>query len=226
MSALDLKGIVPATILPMTADYKPDFTAFQAYLEWLLEGGPVALAINMDTGEGPQLSPEERRQTLETASSVVGDRCPILAGVLGGSTLDAVENALIAKAAGADGLVIFPNAAFRNAPLDPEVPYHHHLAIAEATGLPIVLFQLASIFGGVLYTREVLLKLLEIPQVIALKESSFNAEVLAYTRETLDLADRSLFSQGTTVLSSAASCWAQRAPYLDMELSPVRCLPK
>ena len=190
MPPLELKGIIPATILPMSADFKPDFNAFQAYLEWLLDQHPVALAINMDTGEGPQLSPEERRQTLETTSSVVRGRCPILAGVMGGSTLDAVENAITAKAAGADGLVIFPNAAFRNTPLDPEIPYQHHKAIAEPTGLPMVLFQLASIFGGVLYPREVLLKLLEIPQVIALKESSFNAEVFAQTRETLDLADR------------------------------------
>jgi 4-hydroxy-tetrahydrodipicolinate synthase len=185
MRASDLRGIIPATILPMKADFEPDLPAFRRYLEWILEQQPVAIAVNMDTGEGPQLSAQERRRVIETAREVVGDRCPVLAGVTGGSTLDAVQNAAQAQRAGAQGLVIFPTAAFRNVPLDPRVACSYHLAISEATGLPIVLFQLAPIFGGVRYSRQVLSQLLEIPGVIALKESSFDVDYLAYTRETI-----------------------------------------
>ncbi len=86
--------------------------------------------------------------------------------------------------------MIFPNAAFRNVPLDPIVAHHHHQAIAEAANLPIVLFQLAPIFGGVRYTREVLLELLQIPNVVALKESSFDVDYLAFTRETMTISGR------------------------------------
>ncbi len=190
MSDLHLEGMVPAVILPMTADYEPDYKAFAQYLDWIIGEKAVALAVNMDTGEGPQLNPEERRRAVEIAADVAKGRCAVVAGVMGATTGDAVRTAQMYKEAGADGVVVFPNAAFRNEPLDPRVPYEYHKAIADETGLPIVLFQLAPVFGGVNYTREVLLKLLEIPQVVAIKEASFDAQYFSYTRETLDMADR------------------------------------
>ena len=54
MKDLNLKGVLPAAILPMHADYEADFTAFARYLDWLIAEKAVALAINMDTGEGPR----------------------------------------------------------------------------------------------------------------------------------------------------------------------------
>ena len=190
MKEINLNGVVPAVILPMTSDYEPDYAAFANYLEWIIAEKAIALAINMDTGEGPQLNPAERRRAAETAVQVAGGRVPVLAGVMGGTTMDAAALSGVYKEAGVDGLVVFPNAAFRNEPLDPLIPFSYHKAIADAAGLPIVLFQLAPVFGGVNFSREVLLKLLEIPEVVAIKEASFDAPYFAYTRETLDLSGR------------------------------------
>jgi 4-hydroxy-tetrahydrodipicolinate synthase len=190
MNSINLKGVIPAAILPMRADYKPVYDAYERYLEWLIRENAIALSINMDTGEGPQLSIEERRLAIEVAVKIANGRVPVIAGVMGSTTDNAVEMAHVNKEAGAEGLVIFPNAAFRNKPLDPRVPYEYHKAIAEETDLPIVLFQLAPIFGGVLYSRQTLMKLLEIPQVIAIKEASFDAQYFAYTKKTIDLAER------------------------------------
>lgn len=185
MNKLNVNGVLPAAILPMTADYEPDYPAYARYLEWLITQNAVAFAINMDTGEGPQLTGAERRRAAEVAVEVAGDRMGVVAGVMGATTRDAVETAKMYKAAGVGGLVVFPNAAFRNDPLDPRIPYEYHKAIADATGLPIILFQLAPVFGGVNYTRDALLKLLEIPEVVAIKEASFDAQYFAYTAETL-----------------------------------------
>jgi 4-hydroxy-tetrahydrodipicolinate synthase len=146
----------------------------------------------MDTGEGPQLSGVERRRAVETAVETANGRCAIVAGVMGTTTAAAVEMARVYKDAGADGLVVFPNAAFRNEPLDPRIPVDYHKAIADETGLPIVLFQLAPVFGGVNYTRKTLLRLLEIPQVVAIKEASFDARFFAYTMETVNMASREI----------------------------------
>jgi 4-hydroxy-tetrahydrodipicolinate synthase len=168
MMDINLKGMVPAAVLPMTADYRPDYEAYARYLKWLMAEDAISLAINMDTGEGPQLTIEERRR----------------------ATSGAVEMAKIYRDAGVDGLVVFPNAAFRNDPLDPRVPVSYHEAIARETGLPIILFQLAPVFGGVNFTRETLLRLLEIPQVVAIKEASFDAQYFAFTKETVDIAGR------------------------------------
>lgn len=129
---------------------------------------------------------------VEIASQVSNGRCPVVVGVMGSTTAGAVEMATVYKSAGADGLVVFPNAAFRNDPLDPRIPYSYHKAIASETGLPMILFQLAPVFGGVNYTRETLLHLLEIPEVVAIKEASFDPQYFAYTKETLDMAGRDI----------------------------------
>jgi 4-hydroxy-tetrahydrodipicolinate synthase len=192
MSDINLKGMVPAAILPMNADYEPEYEAYERYIEWLVGENAVAIAVNMDTGEGPQLNVEERRRAVETAVKVANGRCLIVAGVMGSTTHGAVEMAKIYKEAGADGVVVFPNAAFRNDPLDIRIPYNYHKAIADETGLPQILFQLAPVFGGVNYTRETLLKLLEIPEVVSIKEASFDAQYFAYTMETIRMAEREI----------------------------------
>lgn len=190
MNEQDLKGMYPAVILPMDSAFRPDFEAFGDYLEWLIGQDAKGFAINMDTGEGPQLTAEERRRVAEKAVAVANGRVFVLGGVMGATTAGAVENARMYQEVGADGLVVFPNAAFRNDPLDPRIPVAYHEAIANATGLPLVLFQLAPVFGGVNYTRETLLQLLQIPQVIGIKEASFDAQYFAYTKDTVDMVQR------------------------------------
>ena len=147
MNDQDLKGMYPAVILPMDKSYRPDYDAFGDYLEWLIGQKAAGFAINMDTGEGPQLSPDERRRVAEKAVEVANGRVFVLGGVMGATTGGAVETARMYAEVGVDGLVVFPNAAFRNEPLDPRIPVDYHKAIAEASGLPIVLFQLAPADG-------------------------------------------------------------------------------
>ena len=190
MKEINVKGVLPAAVLPMTADYEPDYAAYARYLEWLIGEKAVAFAINMDTGEGPQLTSAERQKAAEVAVETAGGRVGVVAGVMGATTRDAVQMAKIYQQAGVDGLVIFPNAGFRNEPLNPRIPYEYHKAIADETDMPMILFQLAPVFGGVNFTREAMLHLLEIPQVVALKEASFDAQYYAYTVETVKLSAR------------------------------------
>lgn len=190
MNEINLKGMIPAAILPMTADYEPDYAAYARYLKWLIAEDAISLAINMDTGEGPQLNIAERRRAAEVAVEVAARACTVVAGVMASTTAGAVEMARLYRDAGVDGLVVFPNAAFRNDPLDPRIPVDYHRAIADESGLPIILFQLAPVFGGVNFTRDTLSRLLEIPQVIAIKEASFDAQYFAFTRETVTAAGR------------------------------------
>jgi 4-hydroxy-tetrahydrodipicolinate synthase len=111
---------------------------------------------------------------------------------MGSTTAASVDQARVYRQAGVDAVVVFPNAAFRNHPLDARIAVDYHRAIAEEGGLPLVLFQLAPVFGGVLYSPETLLRLVEIPQVVAIKEASFDAEVFARTKGILDKADRQI----------------------------------
>ncbi len=192
MGKLNLKGIIPATVLPMTPEFEPDLKTLERYLDWVICQGPVALAINVDTGEGPHLSRDEKITVLKTAANVARGRCDIIAGVGGPYTALAIQQARDAQAAGADAVMIFPVSAFQAQPLDPEIPYRYHKAIAQAVDLPLVLFQLRPVLGGIEYPREVLLKLLEIDSVVAIKDACFDAVKFTQLRATLNQAPRKI----------------------------------
>jgi 4-hydroxy-tetrahydrodipicolinate synthase len=127
---------------------------------------------------------------LDVYADEVRGRIPILAGISARYTAEAVDLAGDAEAAGADGLVIFPIPAFVGESLPPEVPYQYHRAVADAVPLPIVLFQLQPALAGVLFSRETLLRLIEIPTVVAIKEASFDAVRFVETRRILEEAPR------------------------------------
>jgi 4-hydroxy-tetrahydrodipicolinate synthase len=112
MQDIDLCGIIPAIVTPMTSEGELDLTALKRYARWLAEQGPVALAVNVDTGEGPHLTAEEKRQTLETVMEAVAGKCMVVGGVAGPSTAQGVANARAAQAAGADALLVFPIPAY------------------------------------------------------------------------------------------------------------------
>jgi 4-hydroxy-tetrahydrodipicolinate synthase len=103
-----------------------------------------------------------------------------------------VTNAHAAQAAGSDALLVFPIPAFLGLPLNPEVPYRYHAAIAEAVDLPLILFQLQPALGGVLFTTEILHKLITIPSVTAIKEASFDAMRFLQVKAALESASRKI----------------------------------
>jgi 4-hydroxy-tetrahydrodipicolinate synthase len=190
LAELNLAGLIPATVLPMTADARPDLPALERYLEWVISQGPVGLAINVDTGEGPHLSREERREVLETAVGVARGRVAVIAGIAGPYTEVALDQARDARAAGADGMLVFPIPAYFGRPLYPEIPYEYHRAIAQAVDLPLILFQLQPALGGVEYTAEAMERLLTIDTVVAIKEASFDAMKFVQMQAMLERAPR------------------------------------
>ena len=192
MREIDLRGIIPAIVTPMTGEGELDLAALKRYAGWLADQGPVALAVNVDTGEGPHLTADEKRQTLETVAEAVAGKCKVIGGVAGPSTAQGVVNARAAQAAGSDALLVFPIPAFLGLPLNPEVPYRYHAALAEAVDLPLILFQLQPALGGVLFTTEILHRLITIPTVTAIKEASFDAMRFLQVKAALESASRKI----------------------------------
>jgi 4-hydroxy-tetrahydrodipicolinate synthase len=120
----------------------------------------------------------------------VNGRCRVVAGAAGPSTASGRASARAAQAAGADALVVFPIPAFLGQPLKPEVAYEYHAAIAEAVDLPLMLFNLQPALGGVLYSAEVLHRLISIPSVTSIKEASFDALRFRQVKAALEAAPR------------------------------------
>ena len=184
---LDLNGLIPATVLPMHADGSIDEDSLRSYIGWVVGQGPVALAINVDTGEGPHLTHDEKIRVLRIVRDVT--ELPIVAGLAGPSTDAAVRQAKDFREAGADALLVFPIPAYLSEPLDVRVPVAYHEAIA-AVGLPLVLFQLQPALGGVNLEPDTLRAMANVDGVVAIKEASFDARRFIDTVNVLTDLDR------------------------------------
>jgi dihydrodipicolinate synthase/N-acetylneuraminate lyase len=184
---LNLDGLIPATVLPMDADGGIDEAALRTYIGWVVDQGPVALAINVDTGEGPHLTHDEKVRILEIVRDVTDT--PIVAGLAGPSTDAAVRQARDFRAAGADALLVFPIPAYLSQPLDPRVPVAYHEAIADV-GLPLILFQLQPALAGVNFETDTLQAMASVDGVVAIKEASFDARRFVDTARLLEQLPR------------------------------------
>src|SRR5262245_16039299 len=180
-STLRFSGTIPANLLPFTPDYAFDEANYRRHLSWLAHvPGVTAVTVNGHAAEVSSLSREERRHALAIALDEAGPRLQLSTGSYTDSTLEAVALARDAKAEGASGLLVVPPSLFMwGAQLRPEMPFRHFAAIAEAVDLPLVVFQYPPA-SGLGYTPEILIKLTEIPQVVAVKE--WSNDIVAFER--------------------------------------------
>jgi len=190
MTTFTLTGIVPAPVLPMKPDYSIDWESLRGYLAWIAKQKPTAIAMNMDASEGPALTRDEMLEVVRVSRKVIADACPdspcpLVSGLIVGSTADAVAFGRQLKAAGAQGLAIFPPLpTFLGNPVPTRMIYEYHKAIADGVDLPLIAFQFPKAFGPD-FPPETLRELVKIPQVIGLKEASFDT---TKTLETIDAA--------------------------------------
>ena len=187
--ALNLDGLIPATVLPMHVDGSIDEDGLRSYIGWIDRQGPVALAINVDTGEGPHLTHDEKIRVLKIVRDVTD--LPIVAGLAGPSTDAAVRQARDFKAAGANALLVFPIPAYLSEPLDPRIPVQYHEAIAQV-GLPLILFQLQPALAGLNYEPDTIRAMASVEGVVAIKEASFDARRFVETARILAGLPRSI----------------------------------
>jgi 4-hydroxy-tetrahydrodipicolinate synthase len=170
---LTFSGVIPANLLPFTPDYAIDEGNYRRHLTWLADvPGVTAITVNGHAAEVSSLTRDERRRALAIALDQVGDRLPLITGIYTDSTLEAIDLARDAKAEGARGLLVFPPTLFMwGAQQRPEMPYRHIAMIAEAVDLAIVVFQYPPA-SGIGYAPETLMQLVDIPQVVGVKEWS------------------------------------------------------
>jgi 4-hydroxy-tetrahydrodipicolinate synthase len=181
---MKLNGLIPAIVTPLKKGGAVDEAALRRYLQWLLPQGPCALAINTDAGEGPHLLPDEKLRIISLVKRETKGRIPVISGIAGANTAATLAWGKKAKALGADAWLVFPLGAYRGAAGKDPVIIAYHQAVAKL-GLPMVLFQLQAELGGVEYPRETLRELVKIPQVVAIKEATFDISKYIQTVEFL-----------------------------------------
>ncbi len=178
---LTFSGIMPANLLPFTADLEIDEPAYRRHLRWLADTpGVTGIVANGHAAEVSSLDRDERRRALGIALDEVGDRCPVVAGVYADGTAEAVALARDARALGAAAVLVFPPTLFMwGAQQKPEMVLRHFSEIGERVDLPVIVFEY-PLATGIGYTPETLARLCEIPQVAAVKD--WSNDIVAFER--------------------------------------------
>lgn len=165
------KGTGVALVTPFKADFSIDFEGLKKLVQLQIESGINFLVVQGTTGESPTLSQEEKTQVLETVIAVNDGRLPIVYGVGGNDTVNVAE-AIRQVPKGVDGILSV--SPYYNKPTQEGI-YQHYKYIAEATTLPIILYNVPGRTGSNV-TAETTLRLAEIPNIVAMKEASGNLE--------------------------------------------------
>jgi len=163
-------GCGTALVTPFTSSLAVDEDAVRRLAKRQVEAGIHFLVPCGTTGEAPTLSAAERRRVVELVVDQVAGRVPVLAGAGGYDTKEVIEAAKEMQAAGASGLLSV--TPYYNKPT-PEGLYRHYQAIAEATPLPIVVYNVPG-RTGCNVDPGTLARLTTIPHVVAVKEASGN----------------------------------------------------
>jgi 4-hydroxy-tetrahydrodipicolinate synthase len=212
-------SMLTAMVTPFTSDGALDLAAAQRLATKLVEAGNDGLVISGTTGESPTTSDEEKDRLLRAVVEAVGDRAKIVAGTGTNDTAHTVELSRHAEKAGADGLLLV-TPYYSKPPQAGLVA--HFTAAADATGLPVMLYDIPARAGTKIAT-ETILRLAEHPRIVAVKDATGDiagtTEVLAATDLAYysgdDIANLPLLALGAVGVVSVVShvCTAQ---YVEM----------
>ncbi|MSQ52917.1 MAG: dihydrodipicolinate synthase family protein [Betaproteobacteria bacterium] len=170
------EGVIPAVLLPFKEDLCIDAPAFKRHLRDVAGvAGVTAITLNAHSSEVASCTFEEQRQVLEIARETLGEGMPIVNGVYADGSLEAQRIARMATKGGAAALLVFPPNIFRYGNT-PAMVLEHFRRIADATDLPLIVFQY-PLTGGQGYRLETLLKIIEaVPTVVSIKDGCASPE--------------------------------------------------
>lgn len=158
---------MPALITPFR-DGKVDEKAFADFVDWQIDQGSDGLVPVGTTGESPTLSHEEHKRVVEICIEAAGGRVPVIAGAGSNATAEAVDFAIHARKAGADGLLVV--VPYYNKPTQ-EGMYQHFKAVSEAGELPLLIYNIPG-RSVVEMTVETMARLSKLEYIAGVKDAT------------------------------------------------------
>ncbi len=174
--------VLTAMVTPFTDHGEVDYAELKRLAVHLLDNGNDSLLVCGTTAETPTLTHDEKINIVKAVKEAVGDRAPILVGTGTNNTLTTIEATKEMEAAGADGILVV--APYYNKPSQ-EGLYQHFKAVAEATTLPIVLYNIPG-RCGINMSPELIARLAQIPNIIAVKEAAGSIEQVSQIKQLVD----------------------------------------
>jgi 1-pyrroline-4-hydroxy-2-carboxylate deaminase len=172
-------GVLTAITTPFTANGDVDHEFLGRHAAWLLDNGCTGLVPLGSLGEGATLSHEEKRAVLRTCVQAAGGRAPVIAGIAGLSTREAVSLAQLSAENGCQGLMVLPPYVYST---DWREMKAHVKTVMESTNLPCLLYNNPVAYTTDFLPEHVLELAGEVRQLEAVKESSTDPRRIASLR--------------------------------------------
>jgi 4-hydroxy-tetrahydrodipicolinate synthase len=174
-------GTFTALVTPFR-DGGIDISAFEQLIETQITAGITGIVAIGTTGESPTLSHEEREQAIRVAVAKANKRCLVLAGTGSNSTLHAIADTNRAEKLGVDAALLV--GPYYNKPSQ-EGLFRHFKAIADATSLPIMLYNIPGRCGVDIVPETVARLAKECRNIVSIKEASGSVERVGELRRRL-----------------------------------------
>ena len=218
MKNVPFKGIIAYPITPFDENDTINLPLFRNMVEKLVVTGSHGIASLGSAGVMPYLSDDEKEAVTEATIQQVNGRIPTLIGVSNLTTERTVHHAQFAEKAGADAVMIIPMSYWKLT--DDEIVAHYD-AVAKKISIPIMAYNNPAT-GGVDMSPVLLKRLLEIPNVTMIKESTGDIQRMHFLRK--ELGEDVAFYNGSNPLALAAFAagargWCTAAPNLIPELN-------
>jgi len=218
MKNVPFKGIIAYPITPFDSQEKVDLPLFRQQVERLVSSGVHGIAPLGSTGVLPYLTDDEKEAVTEAALEQTAGRVPTLVGVSNLTTDKTIYHAQFAEKAGASAVMIIPMSYWKLT--DDEIVSHYD-KVASGISIPIMAYNNPAT-GGVDMSPALLKRLLEIPNVTMIKESTGDVQRMHYLRK--ELGEDVAFYNGSNPLALAAFAagatgWCTAAANLIPELN-------
>ena len=174
----DFGNVLTAMVTPFKKDLSMDYAAAEKLAVYLCENGSDGLVVHGTTGESPTLTHEEEYELYRVVKKAVGKKGKVIAGTGSNSTATTIKSTKEAEKIGVDGIMIV--TPYYNKPPQ-EGLYQHFMAVAGATALPIIVYNIPGRTGKNIETNT-MARLAEIKNIVAVKEASGNLEQVAAVR--------------------------------------------
>jgi len=218
MNNILFKGIIAYPITPFDEKGKVNIPLFKKLVDRLVTAGTHGIAPLGSTGVLPYLTDEEKEAVTEATVQQVAGRIPTLVGVSNLTTDKTIYHAQFAEKAGAKAVMIIPMSYWK---LTDDEIFAHYDAVAAKISIPIMAYNNPAT-GGIDMTPALLKRLLQIPNVTMIKESTGDIQRMYHLRN--ELGDEVAFYNGSNPLalaafSAGANGWCTAAPNLIPELN-------
>ena len=179
---MNIRGAITAMVTPFR-DGKVDENRLREQIEFQINAGIDGLVPVGTTGESPTLDFPEHERVIELTVQVTKRKVPVIAGVGGNATTEALELHSFAKKVGADaGLSVNP---YYNKPTQ-EGLYRHFMTLADKVDLPIVLYNIPG-RTGVTMSAQTVARLAKHPNIVAIKEATGSLDMASEIMSECDL---------------------------------------